>query len=172
MLVGGILLITAIAVLGEAVANDWAVIWRSIREHRTQGLRSLVPADFSIRGIDTGPFCPDLSCQASSHNALAVDLLDDVIQGKRRIAEDIHMIDRTLAKVKGRDLLDAGLIEPRQGRPLGCIHLPVCFQTAQIPAVDGPKAAFSSIEQRQLHCTPKEIDENVVSILLRPKIHL
>lgn len=82
------------------------------------------------------------------------------------------MIDRTLAKVKGRDLLDAGLIEPRQGRPFGCIHLPVCFQTAQIPAVDGPKAAFSSIEQRQLHCTPKEIDENVVSILLRPKIHL
>ena len=83
VLVGGILLITAIAVLGEAVANDWAVIWRSIREHRTQGLRPLVLANFSIRSMDTGPFCPDLSCQASSHNALAVDLLDDVIQGKK-----------------------------------------------------------------------------------------
>ena len=80
-------------------------------------------------------------CQPSSHDTLAVDLLDNVVQGERGIAQDVHIIDRPFVEVKRGDPLDARLIEVRQARPLNDFRLSIRLESLQIPVVGVSEAA-------------------------------
>lgn len=92
-LIIGVVPARAIAILPEAVADDRAAGISLYGQHLSQELLP-APAEADILLFHDGPAIPNLTGQASAHDAFAVDLLDNEIRDELVWhIEDIALID-------------------------------------------------------------------------------